>query len=257
MGVAEHPGPGKGQRRSAVRTVVIWDALQASLDRSAGERLEVLDLGGGTGGFAVRVAGAGHRVTVVDPSPDALASLARRAAESGVSDHVRGLQGDATDLADLVGEHSADMVLCHGVLEVVDDPEQALHAVASVLRPGGKLSVLVAQRAAAVLARAVAGHLADAERLLHDAAGGVTDLPPRRFSEPAIVDLVASTGYRIEAVHGVRVFADLVPAALVDGEPGTIDALLRLEAATADRPEFRAFATQLHLLAERTGSQLA
>jgi ubiquinone/menaquinone biosynthesis C-methylase UbiE len=253
MGVAEHPGTGRGrQRRSAVRTMVVWDALQASLDRSTGERLQVLDLGGGTGGFAVRVAGSGHQVTVVDPNPDALAALARRAAESGLSDRVHGVQGDATDLVELVSEDSVDMVLCHGVLEVVDDPEQALGAVASVLRAGGLLSVLVAQRAAAVLARAVTGHLADAERLLRDEGGRVTDPPPRRFSETAIVGLVEASGYRLEAVHGVRVFADLVPAALVDGEPGAIDALLRLEAAAADRPEFRAVATQLHVLAERS-----
>ncbi|MEZ5095109.1 MAG: hypothetical protein R2731_02675 [Nocardioides sp.] len=35
----------------------------------------------------------GHQVLVVDPSPDALAALARRA-ESGVTDRVTGVQGD-------------------------------------------------------------------------------------------------------------------------------------------------------------------
>ena len=48
---------------------------------TAGSR-DVLDIGGGTGGFAVRVAELGHRVPVVDPSPDALASLDRRAREA-------------------------------------------------------------------------------------------------------------------------------------------------------------------------------
>ena len=37
-----------------------------------------------------RVAELGHRVTVVDPSPDALAILARRAEERGVADRVAG-----------------------------------------------------------------------------------------------------------------------------------------------------------------------
>ena len=59
-------------RASAVSTAVgeLADACQARLGRS----LEVLDLGGGTGGVAVLLAERGHRVTVVDPSPDALAA---------------------------------------------------------------------------------------------------------------------------------------------------------------------------------------
>ncbi|MGH3384042.1 MAG: methyltransferase domain-containing protein [Nocardioidaceae bacterium] len=251
-------------RRSAVRTAVVWDALQASLDTQSAtladvRPLDVLDLGGGTGGFAVRVATSGHQVTVVDPSPDALASLARRASESGVEHRVRGVQGDSTDLLDVVGEASADIVLCHGVLEVVDDPDQALRVLAAALRPGGRISLLVAQHTAAVFARALAGHLADAQRLLaeaDDAASGgggrgAVAPAPRRFTEPGVVAALDATGYDVETVHGVRVFADLVPSALVDGEPGAADALLRLEAEAAGRPELRAVAAQLHVLAVR------
>lgn len=239
---------------------MVWDALQSSLDTQSAtladaRPLDVLDLGGGTGGFAVRVATSGHQVTVVDPSPDALASLARRASESGVQNRVRGVQGDATDLLDVVGEASADIVLCHGVLEVVDDPDQALRVLAAALRPGGRISLLVAQHTAAVFSRALAGHLADAQRLLaaaDDAAGGGAVSPaPRRFTEPGVVAALDATGYDVETVHGVRVFADLVPSALVDGEPGAADALLRLEAEAANRPELRAVATQLHVLAVR------
>ena len=50
-------------------------------------------------------------------------------------------------------------------------------------------------------------------------------------------------------MHGVRTVADLVPGALVDGEPGAADALVDLEVATAALPEFRAVATQLHVRA--------
>ena len=72
-----------------------------SLERRRGRptRSTSLDVGGGTGGFAVPLAELGHRVTVVDPSPDALAALQRRAAEAGVADRVRAVQGDAAGLA--------------------------------------------------------------------------------------------------------------------------------------------------------------
>ena len=64
----------------------MWHAvLDAVAATGRDDALRVLDLGGGTGGDAVRLATLGHQVTVADPSPDALASLARRAAEAGVA----------------------------------------------------------------------------------------------------------------------------------------------------------------------------
>src|SRR3954468_16673744 len=111
------------ERRSAARTSVVWDALRPVLEGGSDRpALEVLDIGGGTGGFAVRVAELGHRVLVVDPSPDALAALDRRARERGVADQVVGQQGDLSSLLDVTGPGTTDLVLCHGVLEVVDDP---------------------------------------------------------------------------------------------------------------------------------------
>ena len=74
---------------------------------------------------------------------------------------------------------SVDVVLCHGVLEVVDDPEAALASLAGVLRPGGPLSLLVSQRHAAVVARAMAGHFRQARDLLD---GPPPDGAPHRFT---------------------------------------------------------------------------
>lgn len=237
--------PTASERRDSARTAVVWDDLEPVL---AGAPLDVVDIGGGTGGSAVRIAELGHRVTVVDPSPDALAALGRRARELGVE--VAGLQGDLGSLVGLVGAGGADLVLCHGVLEVVGDPGAALSSISQVLRPGGRLSLLVAQRHAAVLARAMAGHLAQAHALLDDPlAGARPGRSHRRFTAPEVTELLDAAGFGLDSVHGVRVFADLVPGALLDLEPGTSAALLALEQAVADRPEFFPLATQLHLLA--------
>src|SRR5881392_399688 len=96
------------QPQAQPRTAVVWMVLRREL-ASAGRPLTVLDVGGGTGGFAVPIAQAGHRVTVVDASPDALAALTRRAADAGVADRVRAVQGDGDALAGLVEPGSVDL----------------------------------------------------------------------------------------------------------------------------------------------------
>ncbi|MGW0244744.1 methyltransferase domain-containing protein [Micromonospora chalcea] len=232
------------------RTAVIWSVLRAELDRRAGERLSVLDVGGGTGGFAVPLAEAGHRVTVVDASPDALAALTRRAAEAGVADRVRATQGDADALAGLVEPATVDLVLCHSVLEVVDEPEPVISALVTALRPGGAASVLVAGRAAAVFGRAMNGQLDAAAALAADPRGttGGRDTLRRRYDAADASALLTAAGLAVEEIHGVRVLADLLPAAVADGQPA---ALVELERALAARPPYRDLAAQLHLFARR------
>jgi 2-polyprenyl-3-methyl-5-hydroxy-6-metoxy-1,4-benzoquinol methylase len=227
---------------------VVWDALREVLDRD--RSASVVDIGGGTGGFAVRVAELGHRVVVVDPSPDALAILARRADEAGVADLVTGRQGDLAGLPGLLSAQSVDVVLCHGVLEIVEDPVAALASLAAVLRPGGTLSLLVNQRHAAVVARAMAGHFVAARSLL-DATRPGTDGPSHRFTAGEIGAVLDGAGFDTRSMHAVRVFVDLVPSSLVDLEPGAVQALVDLERAVADRPEYLALATQVHALATR------
>ncbi|MEU6297661.1 class I SAM-dependent methyltransferase [Streptomyces erythrochromogenes] len=243
--------------RASLRTAVVWEVLKEALDRrvkaTGRDVLDVLDTGGGTGKFAVPVAHLGHRVTVVDPSPNALFGLERRVSEAGVADLVRGVQGDAQGLLDVVERGAYDVVLCHGVLEYVDDPAEGIANVAAALRPGGTLSLLAAGLGGAVLARALAGHFTEARTALTDPAGrwGSGDPVPRRFTAEQLSELVGETGLAVGAVHGVRIFADLVPGVLVDTEPGAVEALLRLEEAAAELPAFHAVATQLHVLGEK------
>lgn len=245
----------RSRDRSTVRVAVVWDALDALLEdvrtRSGRVELDVVDVGGGTGGFAVPLAVAGHRVTVVDASPDALAALRRRAEEAEATDRVTAVQADAVGLADVVGRAAADVVLCHGVLEHVEDPAAVLAEVAAVLRPSAAVSLLVAQPLAAVLHRAVSGRVADALRLLEAPASRLdaTDDVPRRLDADTVRRLLADAGLQERVVHGVRVFADLVPAAAVDGDVEATRALLALERRAAADPRLVDLAAAVHVVA--------
>ncbi|WP_210438076.1 methyltransferase domain-containing protein [Nocardioides xinjiangensis] len=245
--------PSASDRRQSVRTGVAWEGVHRLLESGGpvDRQARIVDVGGGTGGFAVPLAELGHTVQVIDPSPDALASLGRRARERGVADRIIGQQGDLSDLPRLVEQ--ADLVLCHGVLEMVEDPAASVAAIADVLRPGGHLSLLVAQRHAAVVARAMAGHFQAARELLD---GDPVPAPAsrgggHRFTHDEVVHLLTGAGLEPVSVQAVRVFADLVPGSLLDLEPGATAALVELERAVATRPEYLPLAAQLHVLARR------
>lgn len=236
-----------------VRGEVMWqavlDAVAVAAAEVPGETLDVLDVGGGTGGDAVRLAAEGHRVSVVDPSPDALASLDRRAAEAGVQ--VTGLLGDTTDLPGLVAGTDYDLVVLHGVLEHVEDVDDALRAVAAVLRPGGHVSVVVAGRHAGVLTRALAGDFDGAQAWFTARADAwdVREQGPRRFVADELTALLGAHGLRPVAHQGLRVFADLVPSAMVDIEPGARERLFALERLVRTSSEFSAISGGLQSVA--------
>lgn len=234
-------------------TSVLWQTLRDMVStvasRAGRPELDVVDAGGGTGGFAVPLASLGHTVTVVDPSPDSLAAAQRRAAEACVP--LRAVQGDVSDLAAAAGPSGADLVLCHSVLEYVESPEAAMTAIAGILRPGGAVSVLAASAVAAVVHRVLAGRFDEARRLVA-ATGGDRDDPgqgvlPRRFTLPGLTGLIERAGLRPGPGHGVRVFTDLVPGMLIGSEPGAAGALLALEEAASVHPAFRGMATQIHV----------
>ncbi|MBC7255920.1 MAG: methyltransferase domain-containing protein [Chloroflexi bacterium] len=98
-----------------------------------GER--ALDVGTGTGLYAVRLASQGLRVVGCDPSSAMLDVAARKGAA------VQWCQAEAEHLP--FGDGAFDLVLSVTVLEFVADPLRALQEMYRVTAPGGRLVVAV------------------------------------------------------------------------------------------------------------------
>ena len=95
----------------------------------------------------------------------------------------------------------------------------------------------------------MAGHFTQAKALLDtepDQRAG-----EHRFTVEELTGLLEGAGLDIRSNHGIRVFTDLVPSSLLDLEPGANAALLELERAVSERPEFLTLASQLHVVATR------
>jgi S-adenosylmethionine-dependent methyltransferase len=210
----------------------------------------VLDCGGGSGRLAVPLAEAGAHVTVIDISADALAVLRRRAAEAGVADLIVPVQADVEALweSSIVGA-PFDLAILHGVLELVDQPQLVLGAVAHALRPAGLVSVLAVNPAAGVISRALAGELTEALAELRALVSETGRMG--RLASDELADMCRQAGLRVEATSGVGVFSELAPGARVEA-PGGYEALAELEALAASLPPYRDIAARVHVLGRRT-----
>jgi S-adenosylmethionine-dependent methyltransferase len=218
--------------------------------------VRVLDCGGGSGRVAVPVAELGADVTVVDISADALATLTRRAEEAGVADRVHAVQGDVESIADAVGSDRFDLALVHSVLDVVVDPATALASVASTVRVGGLVSIVVVNPVASVLAKVLAGDLEAAVVELRLAAG-----PKGRGDQldgPALVQLCGDVGLTVEQVRGEGVFSEFIPTAAAEGvTPAGAEVaqiVAEMETLCASMPPYRDIAARLNVVA-RHGPQ--
>lgn len=234
------------KRHRAVPDAFLEDLVADQLRRWQHEtgrtEYRAVDLGGGTGTFAIMLAEQGHEVTVVDPNLDALASLQRRTSERGLGERLRGVQGDAAELEQVIGADVADVVICHRTLEVVGDPSTALQAMAAVVRPGGALSLVVPQRRAGVLSQALSGHIQTALQIFED---------PHRFDTDQVADLVAQAGFRVQDTHGIGVLADHVPQSAFESESSIVAQLYNLESRLSQDSAFRSLAAWAHFFAVR------
>ncbi|MFG1477227.1 bifunctional demethylmenaquinone methyltransferase/2-methoxy-6-polyprenyl-1,4-benzoquinol methylase UbiE [Xanthobacter sp. V4C-4] len=123
----------------------VWkDALVSKLRPPRGDRpFHLLDLAGGTGDVAFRVAeagGPGTRVTVADINTEMLAVGRERAAARGLSERVEFTEANAEDLP--FPDKSFDAVtIAFGIRNVPRIP-LALTEMRRVLKPGGRAFVL-------------------------------------------------------------------------------------------------------------------
>jgi S-adenosylmethionine-dependent methyltransferase len=226
--------------------------LQNVLPR-APRPLFALDLGCGTGAIGVRLARLGYHVTLLDASVPMLDFAKRAAREAGVTDRIALKHGDAAQLANLFDPESFDVILCHNILEYVEDPCPVLRGAARALRdPSSIISVLVRNRAGEVLKAAIQdGDLAAAEHGL-TAEWGQESLyggRVRLFTAESLQAMLLASSLAVAAERGVRVLSDYLPPRISRSDE--YERILELEVKFGERPEFAAVARYTQRLAHR------
>jgi S-adenosylmethionine-dependent methyltransferase len=218
--------------------------------------LRALDLGCGTGAIAVRLARLGLHVTLLDASVPMLDFAKRAAREAGVTERIALKHGDAAQFASLFPAESFDVILCHNILEYVDDPCGVLHSAARALRdPSSIISLLVRNQAGEVLKAAIQeGDLAATEHNLtaewgHESLYGGR---VRLFTAESLHTMLLESSLAVTAQRGVRVLSDYLPPGI--SRKDEYERILDLERKLGSRPEFAAVARYTHCLAHRAGT---
>jgi S-adenosylmethionine-dependent methyltransferase len=227
-----------------LRSDLAFDHLQEFLSFQANGSLRALDVGCGTGATAVRLARLGIHVTLLDSSQEMLSIAQGAAQEAAVAEDIALKLGDAHQLEKLLPTESFDIILCHNILEYVDDPTTVLRGAARALRDSSAiLSVLVRNRAGEVFKAALkAGNLADAQNNL-TAEWGQESLyggRVRLFTPVGLQDMLKAASLALIAERGVRVLADYLPPRI--SPTAEYAGILELERKLGSRPEYAAVA---------------
>ncbi|WP_345044368.1 methyltransferase domain-containing protein [Streptomyces sannanensis] len=219
-----------------------------------GQRLRVLDVGMGQGTQALRLARAGHTVTGLESDPQML-KVAREALTGepeGIRERVRLIEGDGRETGAHFLPGSFDVVLCHGVLMYVEEPDAMLAGLARMLAPGGLLSLLVRNADALAMRPGLAGDWPAALTAFDtDAYTNRLGLPVRADRLEQLTRTLDGIAAPLHAWYGVRVFTDNVSNKEELPPAQELEQLLAAEDRAARTEPYRRVAALLHLCGVR------
>ncbi|WP_187363883.1 class I SAM-dependent methyltransferase [Streptomyces piniterrae] len=219
-----------------------------------GQRLRVLDVGLGQGTQALRLARAGHQVTGLESDPEMLAAARSALATepAGIQERFRLLAGDGRETGVHFTPGSFDVVLCHGVLMYVPEPDPMLAGLARVLAPGGLLSLVVRNADALAMRPGLAGDWATALAAF-DSPTYTNRLGLRARADrlEALTSTLAGIGAPLHTWYGVRVFTDLSGDADAPESEAELTQLLNAEERAGRTDPYRGVAALLHVCGVR------
>ncbi len=270
-----------GGLKGEIRLAVLWadiEPIAAKLSANKGSPLSILDVGGGLGQIAIRLAQLGHRIVFNDVSPVMLAAAQQRAEQAGVaaqfSWHCGPYQTLPTQLAEHLTEQLTvqraeqlteqpvehflehyieqqppgfDLILCHALLEWLEQPAKLVPTLAAMLAPAGYLSLCFYNPAAKVYRNLIRGNFnwLQAEALKRHDEGSLTPQNPSSLEQ--VRDWLTENKLEITSESGLRIFHDYV----VERRGGHNDPaqVLKMELEYSHQAPYKFLARYLHIMA--------
>lgn len=237
-------------RKGEIRQRVIWRDLVTECPEieNPSSPQRILDIGGGIGHFAIKLAQGGHQVTYNDISQDMTEKAQSIAQQHQVKTLIRWHQGPYQDLIHNKPS-SVDLILCHALLEWLAQPELLLPALSPLLTQGGKLSLCFYNPAGLTFHNLLRGnfHAAEREHSAQSNDQGFTPNNPVKTDQ--VIDWLSALGFSIKCTSGIRVFTDYAPT--VRGGLEKDDDVYRMELKYSQQEPYKWMARYIHILAQK------
>jgi S-adenosylmethionine-dependent methyltransferase len=237
-----------------------WQRLKYKLVQAhLGEHMRqglwhILDAGGGNGLESIPLAEQGHRVAIVDYSKEMLADAGRHSVAARVQERVTLHFGDVREVPRLFPEAQFDLVLCHNVIQYVDDVPGLLSGLVACLKADGLISIVsinrysipyriafprgdLAQALAQLDARRVKAMLFQATMIC--------------YSVSEVIDMLGGAGCVVEQDYGIRCICDYWGDNDLKSDPAVFQQLEELEFALAERHPYKLLARYFQVIARK------
>ena len=209
--------------------------------------LSILDFGSGEGVTADHYA-ADNALIAVEPSREMLANAWKDHAYTQIIGDVSALSAFDDGLF--------DFIICHNVLEYVDDKQAVVCELARVLKPGGRISIVKHNRAGRVMQMAVLlDDIEKANALLDGKNSTASKFGEIRYYHDS--DIAAWCGsLKLADSYGIRTFWDLQQNQEKHDREDWQKSMAQLEMRVSQMDEYRQIAFFHHLVFIKESSQL-
>jgi S-adenosylmethionine-dependent methyltransferase len=232
--------------KGKLRLAILQQDLLPYVENINGKHpLRILDAGCGQGQLSLWLAEQGHELLLCDHSDEMLSQARENFALHQAEANVTFLKQSIQQLdINKLGEF--DLVLNHAVLEWVSQPTDVLQATVSLLKPGGKLSLLYYNRNSLVFRNLIRGNFYKVKS--EDYKGDVGGLTPTNPLDPEEVEKdIKQLGLNIEVQSGVRVFYDYMSRDLQQSR--SYEDILEMEQKFCRQAAFRYTGRYMHIVA--------
>lgn len=206
------------------------------------EGKKILDFGSGFGITADYFARK-NEVTAIEPNEE---MLNHRVCNNKYTQILGGIE----QLAKMPNQ-SIDMVICHNVLEYVDNREELFREFSRVLKPNGLVSIVKHNKAGKVMQKAVFEYkINEAMELINNGNVVSENFGLIREYDNSQLHKYCEGFFEIDKIYGVRMFFALQRNELKTGEDWILN-MYELECAAEEIPEFRDIAFFHHLILKK------
>ena len=218
--------------------------------------MTVLDAGGGNGLDSLPFARQGHKVDLVDYSQEMLADARVQVDREHPRGQLRTHLSDIRKISALFPEPQFDLVLCHNVLQYVEDVPELLADLARVLKPGGVISIISINRFSTTYHTAfLDGDLttARAQLAVRTSEAKIFDAAITSYSAEEMKGLLEHAGIFPQGDYGLRCICDYWGDNERKSDPEIFGEMERLEFALTDRHPYKLLARYFQVIGRKPG----